>query len=47
MGECFYAEMDKSGRITIPALTRKLLGSAKRDERSLVGSVLEIRLEPA
>jgi hypothetical protein len=45
--ESFYARMDKSGRIAIPALTRKLLDSTKRDEQSLVGSVLEIRLEPA
>ena len=47
VGECFYAKMDKSGRITIPALTRKLLESTKCDEQSLIGSVLEIRLEPA
>jgi hypothetical protein len=46
-GECFYAQMDKSGRITIPALTRKLLESPKRDNHSLIGSVLEIRMQPA
>jgi bifunctional DNA-binding transcriptional regulator/antitoxin component of YhaV-PrlF toxin-antitoxin module len=47
MGECFCAQMDKSGRITVPALTRKLLEAGKREEQSLIGSVLEIRLQPA
>ena len=46
-GENFYARMDKSGRITIPALARRLLESAKRDNHSLIGSVLEIRMQPA
>jgi DNA-binding transcriptional regulator/RsmH inhibitor MraZ len=46
-GEGFYAQMDKSGRITIPALTRKILEAGKREEQSLIGLVLEIRLQPA
>ena len=46
-GECFYAQIDKSGRITIPALTKKLLESTNRDNQSLIGLVLEIQLQPA
>ena len=46
-GECFYAQIDKSGRITIPALTRKLLENTKHNEQSLIGAVMEVKLEPA
>ncbi len=44
--ESFYARMDKSGRITIPKLTRQLLQSGARGEQGLAGAVLEVRLEP-
>jgi len=44
--ETFYARMDKSGRVTIPKLTLKLLGSMRPDE-SLTGAVMLVRLEPA
>jgi hypothetical protein len=44
--ENFYAKMDKSGRITIPKLTLKLLGSL-RPEVSLTGAVMLVQLEPA
>ena len=46
-GECFYAKMDKSGRVAMPSLTRKLLETSTRDNQNLIGSVLEIRLQPA
>jgi hypothetical protein len=43
--EIFYATMNASGRITIPKLT---LGQLQEDdEESLVGSVLEVDVEPA
>jgi len=45
--ETFYAQMDKSGRITITQLTLKLLQSRNREKQSLTGAVMEIRLEPA
>jgi bifunctional DNA-binding transcriptional regulator/antitoxin component of YhaV-PrlF toxin-antitoxin module len=45
--ETFYARMDKSGRITIPKLTLKLLQSMAYEEQSLTGAVMEVRLEPA
>jgi bifunctional DNA-binding transcriptional regulator/antitoxin component of YhaV-PrlF toxin-antitoxin module len=44
--ETFYAAMDKSGRITIPKLVLKQLGSLRQDI-SLVGSVFKVWLEPA
>jgi bifunctional DNA-binding transcriptional regulator/antitoxin component of YhaV-PrlF toxin-antitoxin module len=44
--EHFYAKMDKSGRITIPKLTLKLL-QIKADKESLTGAVLEVMLNPA
>jgi len=43
----FYACMDKSGRITVPALTRKFLETTKHDKQSLTGEILEIQLQPA
>lgn len=45
--ETFYAQMDKSGRITITQLTLKLLQNRNRDQQSLTGAVMEVRLEPA
>jgi DNA-binding transcriptional regulator/RsmH inhibitor MraZ len=42
--QTFYAQMDKSGRITIPKLTRELL---RGKEKSLVGYVMHVMLEPA
>jgi len=44
--ETFYAKMDKSGRITIPKLALRELGS-RRPDVSLIGAVMIIRLEPA
>jgi bifunctional DNA-binding transcriptional regulator/antitoxin component of YhaV-PrlF toxin-antitoxin module len=44
--ETFYANMDKSGRITIPKLVLKQLGSLRKDV-NLVGAVLRVWLEPA
>lgn len=44
--ETFYAKMDKSGRITIPRLTLKQLGSRRQDVR-LTGTVMMVRLAPA
>lgn len=42
--ETFYAKMNMDGRITIPKLTLKLL--QEDSEESLVGSVLDVELEP-
>jgi hypothetical protein len=39
--------MDKSGCITIPALTRKLLENTKHDKQNLTGEILEIHLKQA
>jgi bifunctional DNA-binding transcriptional regulator/antitoxin component of YhaV-PrlF toxin-antitoxin module len=44
--ENFYARMDKSGRITIPKLTLKLLRS-RADKQNLIGAVMEVKIEPA
>ena len=40
----FYAIMDKSGRITVPRLTRKLVRGIRE---SRVGYGLNVTLEPA
>jgi len=45
--ERFYARMDKSGRVTVPKLTRMLLQSRVCRGRELAGMVVEVRLEPA
>jgi bifunctional DNA-binding transcriptional regulator/antitoxin component of YhaV-PrlF toxin-antitoxin module len=42
--ESFYARMDKSGRITIPKLTLKLLEDGTHEKQSLMGAVMEITL---
>jgi bifunctional DNA-binding transcriptional regulator/antitoxin component of YhaV-PrlF toxin-antitoxin module len=44
--ERFYARMDKSGRITIPKLTLKLL-QEKTGKQDLAGTILEVMLNPA
>jgi len=44
--EGFYARMDKSGRITIPKLTLKLLQNHV-DKQDLTGEVIEVQLTPA
>ncbi len=43
--ETFYARMDRSGRITVPKLTRLLL-QGKTEGEGLAGAVVEVRLEP-
>jgi len=43
--ECFYAQMGKDGRITIPRIQRALLESGL--EKSLEHHIIEVRLEPA
>jgi len=44
--ETYYARMDKSGRITIPKLVLKQLGS-RRPDVNLIGAVMMVKLEPA
>jgi bifunctional DNA-binding transcriptional regulator/antitoxin component of YhaV-PrlF toxin-antitoxin module len=44
--ETFYARMDRSGRITVPKLTLRLLQSRAYEEQGLTGAVMEVRLEP-
>ena len=44
--EVFYARMDRSGRITVPKLTRRLLQSRVCEGQGLAGVVVEVRLEP-
>jgi bifunctional DNA-binding transcriptional regulator/antitoxin component of YhaV-PrlF toxin-antitoxin module len=43
----FHYRMDRSGRITIPRLARDELINREEDRQHLIGSVLEVRLEPA
>jgi len=43
-GQTFYAQMNKSGRITIPKLQLELL---RGEEQDLVGCVMDVVLEPA
>jgi len=42
-GQTFYAQMNKSGRITVQKLQRELL---RGKEQSLTGYVMEVVLEP-
>ena len=44
--ETFYANIDKSGRITIPKLTLNLL-QAGTSEQSFAGLIFEVNIEPA
>jgi hypothetical protein len=46
-GKTFYAQMDKSERITITGLTLKLLQDRTREKQSLTGAVMEACVEPA
>ena len=45
--ESFYAKMNRDGRITLPKLTLDLLQDEEEGEQGLVGSILEVDLEPA
>jgi hypothetical protein len=45
--EDFYGRMDKSGRITVPKLTMKLMENEIKDNQSLTGTIIEITIEPA
>jgi hypothetical protein len=45
-GQTFYAQMNKSRRITIRELTLKLLQDRTREKQSLTGAVMEACLEP-
>jgi hypothetical protein len=45
--ECFYARMRRDGRITIPKVTVSLLQDSAREGQSLVGTILNVELEPA
>jgi hypothetical protein len=44
--ENFYATIDKSGRVTVPKLTLKLLEEEATDNQSLTGTIMEITIEP-
>lgn len=44
VGRSFYARMDKSGRITVPKLTRELVRGIYGESR--VGHGLNVTLEP-
>jgi bifunctional DNA-binding transcriptional regulator/antitoxin component of YhaV-PrlF toxin-antitoxin module len=41
--EDFYGRIDKSGRITVPKLTLKML---EEENQSLTGAVMEVTIEP-
>jgi hypothetical protein len=45
--EDFYGRIDKSGRITVPKLTLKLMENEIQDNQSLTGAVMEVSIEPA
>jgi bifunctional DNA-binding transcriptional regulator/antitoxin component of YhaV-PrlF toxin-antitoxin module len=45
--ETFYACMDKSGRLTVPKLIQNELLKTAPDSRSIVGTVVHVRLAPA
>lgn len=44
--EGFYGRIDKSGRITVPKLTLKLLEEEIADNQDLTGTIMEITIEP-
>ncbi len=44
--ETFYANMDKSGRITVPKLIQNELLRTSPDLQSLTGETVNVRLEP-
>jgi hypothetical protein len=43
-GAGFYGRIDKSGRITVPKLTLKLMGKNTKPTKSLTGTTMEIKL---
>ena len=43
--KCFYARMDKQGRILIPKLTLALM--ANKEDSNLEGYIFDVSLEPA
>ena len=45
--ETFYGRMDKSGRLSIPKIVLKQLQSQRRNNKSLTGAIMEVKLEPA
>jgi hypothetical protein len=45
--ESFYARMGRDGRITVPWLALVLLQNQASAGKSLVGHVLEVKIEPA
>jgi hypothetical protein len=47
VSESFYARMSRDGRITVPWLALVLLEKRANAGKSLVGYVLEVRIEPA
>jgi hypothetical protein len=46
-GERFYGRMNADGRITVPKLTFDILQRRNDDKDSLLGQVIDVRLEPA
>jgi hypothetical protein len=46
-GESFFGRMNADGRITVPKLTFDLLQGRNEDVGSLLGQVMDVRLEPA
>ncbi len=45
VSKCFYAKMDKQGRILIPKLTLSMM--ANKENPNLEGYIFEVTLEPA
>ena len=45
--EEFYGRIDKSGRITVPKLTLKMLKDETQSKPNLTGTIIEVTLEPA
>ena len=45
--EQFYGKMRSDGRITIPKLARNMLEESMPENQSLLGTILEVQLEPA
>ena len=46
-GECFYAKMDKSGRITVPKVVQNEFLECAFGLQSLIGTIMHVRLAPA
>ena len=45
--EIFYSRMGKDGRINVPLLALDLLQNRANEGKSLIGHVLEARIEPS